>query len=147
MFFLAITYIRCLDPNCTKNIEYQLSVPDVTRFSVIRAQAVINPITDLPIFHLRTYIDSTKQPTSMFIVCQDIECDMSKATYIDYGNRFGIGTAQISEVFVDDQGTVIVSLYTIYRSTNETINAVIRMAKSSEPEVDKLTFVKPITIE
>jgi len=83
----------------------------------------------------------------MFIICQDIECDMSKATYIDYGNRFGIGTAQVSDVFVDDQGTVIVSLYTIYRSTNETINAIVRMAKSSQSEVDQLTFVKPILID
>jgi hypothetical protein len=83
----------------------------------------------------------------MFVACQDIECNMSKAIYIDYGTHFGMNRARVSDLFVDDEGTVIASIRAIYTSTNDTINAVVRMAQSSEAEVDKLTFVEPTLIK
>ena len=78
------------------------------------------------------------------IACQDIECDMSKAIYVDYGARFGMDNSRVVDLFVDDEGTVIATINTKYITTNDTINAVIRMDQSSQPEVDKLTFVEPI---
>jgi hypothetical protein len=65
----------------------------------------------------------------MFVACQDIECNMSEA------------------LFVDDKGTVIASIRAIYTSTNDTINAVVRMAQSSQAEVDTFTFVEPTLIK
>jgi hypothetical protein len=83
----------------------------------------------------------------MFVACQDIDCNMSKAIYIDYGTHFGMNRVRVSDLFVDDQGTVIASIRAIYASTNDTINAVIRMAQSNQAEVDTFTFVKPTLIK
>jgi hypothetical protein len=83
----------------------------------------------------------------MFVACQDIECNMSKAVYINYGSHFGLSRVQVSDLFVDDEGTVIASIRAIYTSTNDTINAVVRMSQSSQAEVDTFTFVEPTLIK
>lgn len=118
-------------------------VPNITAFSIGRVQIVIDPLTDFPVFHLIANFRPTIS-TNLFIVCQDIECDMSKVIYIDYGIRFGIDKVRLLDLFVDDEGTTIAIFNSIYVPTNDTINAVIRMTQTNEPEVDKLTFVNPI---
>ena len=82
----------------------------------------------------------------MFVVCPNIECSMSEAVYVDYGAKFGLNRVQVNDLFVDDEGTVIASVRTTYKATNDTINAIVRMALSSETEVEKLTFVEPVVI-
>ncbi|CAF0813558.1 unnamed protein product [Adineta steineri] len=144
-----ITYIRCLDPDCTQSIQSQLTIANrtsLTRTSIARVQVVIDTLTDLPVFHLTGSIYPSNVPIYMFVACQDIDCDMSKAVYIDYGAHFDLNRVQVSDVFVDDEGTVIASIRAVYTSTNDTINAIVRMAQSSEAEVDRFTFVEPISI-
>ena len=148
MFSLDITYIRCVNPDCTESIQSQLIIANrsSTRTPVTRVQVVIDPLTDLPVFHLTGSTYPSDIPVYMFVACQDIECDMSKAIYINYGARFGLKRAIVSDLFVDDEGTVIASINTKYTPTNDTINAVVQMAQSSQAEVDKLTFVEPTLI-
>ena len=143
--FSDITYIHCLDPNCTQLIQSQLTIANrsSSRSSIIQAQVVIDPHNDLPVFHLTGVTYPSSVPVYMFVACQDVECNMSKAVYINYGMHFGMNRARVTDLFVDDEGTVTAVIRTIYTSTNDTINAVIQMAQSSEPEVDKFTFVKP----
>ncbi|CAF1347057.1 unnamed protein product [Adineta ricciae] len=144
-----ITYIRCVDPDCTESIQSQLTIsnrPSPTRTPIGQVQVVINPLTDLPIFHLTGSIYPTDVPVYMFVVCTNIECNMSEAVYVDYGAKFGLSRVQVNDLFVDDEGTVIASVRTTYKATNDTINAIVRMALSSEAEVEKLTFVEPVVI-
>ncbi|CAF4069747.1 unnamed protein product [Rotaria sordida] len=49
-----ITYIRCLNPDCTESIQSQLTIANrsSTRSPVGQVQVVINPLTDLPVFHV-----------------------------------------------------------------------------------------------
>ncbi|CAF4992835.1 unnamed protein product, partial [Rotaria sp. Silwood1] len=88
-----ITYIRCLDPDCTESIQSQLTIANrssSTRSPIIRVQVVIDPLTDLPVFHLTGSIYPSNVPVYMFVSCPDVECDMSRAIYINYGGaRFG----------------------------------------------------------
>jgi hypothetical protein len=150
VFSLDITYIRCLDPDCTESIQSQLTIANrssPTRSPVARVQVVIDPRTDLPVFHLTGSMYPSNIPLYMFVACQSIDCNMSNAIYINYGSDLGLNRAQVSDLFVNDEGTVIASIRTIYASTNDTINAVIQMAQSSQADVDKLTFVEPILIK
>ncbi|CAF3513048.1 unnamed protein product [Rotaria sp. Silwood1] len=97
-----ITYIRCLDPDCTESIQSQLTIANrssSTRSPIIRVQVVIDPLTDLPVFHLTGSIYPSNVPVYMFVSCQDVECDMSRAIYINYGGaRFGLSRVQVSDV-------------------------------------------------
>jgi hypothetical protein len=149
IFFSDITYIHCLDANCTESIQSQLTIANrsSSRSSIIQVQVVIDPRNDLPVLHLTGFIYPSDIPVYIFVACQDIDCNMSKAIYIDYGTHFGMNRVRVSDLFVDDQGTVIASIRAIYASTNDTINAVIRMAQSNEAEVDTFTFVKPTLIK
>ena len=142
---LDITYIHCLDPNCTQSIQSQLTIANrsSSRSSIIQVQVIIDPRNDLPVFHLTGVIYPSNEAVYMFVACQDVECNMSKAIYVNYGTHFGMDRARVTDLFVDDEGTVTAIIRTIYTSTNDTINAVIQMAESSEAEVDKLTFVEP----
>ncbi|CAF3087834.1 unnamed protein product [Rotaria sp. Silwood2] len=83
-----ITYIRCLDPDCTESIQSQLTIANrssPTRSPIARVQVVIDPLTDLPVFHLTGSIYPSNVPVYMFVACQNVECDMSRAIYINYG--------------------------------------------------------------
>lgn len=146
MFPLDITYIRCLDSDCSESIESQLTLTNrtaPTRSSIAKAQVVINPKTDLPVFHLTGSTYPADIPVYMFVACQDIECTMSEATYLDYGARFGLKRAQVTDLFVDDEGTAIASVMAVYQPANQTILGVIRMAQSDQPDIEAFTFVKP----
>jgi hypothetical protein len=80
----------------------------------------------------------------MFVVCQDVQCDMSQAVYVNYGGaRFGLSRARVSDVFIDNQGAVIASIRTIYMPTNDTINAIVRMGKSDQTEPETLEIIEP----
>ena len=69
---------------------------------------------------------------------------MSRAIYVDYGgDRFGLRQVQVCDTFADERGIITASFRTIHRPTNETINAIIQMAKTDQAEVNKLTFVEP----
>jgi hypothetical protein len=110
-------------------------------------QVVIDPLTDLPVLHLTGSEYPAGTSVYMFVACQDVACDMSRATYINYGGtRFGLNRAYISDVFVDDQGTVSACIRTVHAPTNKTINAVVQMAQTSQAETDTLTFVEPMMI-
>ncbi|UJR11569.1 hypothetical protein I4U23_015749 [Adineta vaga] len=145
-----ITYIHCIDADCTESIQLQLTIPNrplPTRSPVTKVQVVINPRTDLPIFHLTGSMYPSNIPLYMFVICQTVECNMAEAIYIDYGAQFGLNELQVSDLFIDDEGTVIASIRAKYKATNDTINAIVRMAQSSEAAVDSLTFIEPILIK
>lgn len=77
----------------------------------------------------------------MFIVCGNIECsDMTNV--VDYGIRLGVNQLRVADVFLDDQGTVIAMSRVNCEKTNQTINLIVRIARTTEKHFEGLTFVK-----
>jgi len=78
----------------------------------------------------------------MFIICGNIECsDMTNI--VDYGVRLGVNELRVTDVFADNQGTIIASSRVIYEKTNQTINLVVRIARTQEKIFQGITFVQP----
>ena len=146
MFFLDITYIRCLDPDCINSVQSQLKFPTwpSTRSVVSKVQVVFNPLTNLPIFHVTGSVYPSGVSVYKFVICQDIDCDMSRAIFVDYGGtRFKLDRAIVGDLFIDNQGITTASIRTIYLPTNETINVIVRMGLTDDPDIDRMTFVQP----
>lgn len=139
-----------MNSDCTDSVQSQLTIANRSspnRSPIGRAQVVIDPSTNLPVFHLTGSTYPEDIPIFMFVACQDIECDMSRAIYVNYGgDRFGLSRSSVCDFFADNQHTMISSCLTKYRPRNETINFIIQMAKTDQPEVDKLTFVQPTSL-
>jgi hypothetical protein len=130
-FFLDIIYIRCLDADCSQSIQSQLTLPSKTNQRLVgtRVQFVINPKTDLPIFHFTASEYPSNIPVYQFIPCTNIECsDLSEI--IDYGVRLGFNQLRVSEMLVDNQGIVIAALRVNNAITNQTLNAFVRIAQT-----------------
>ena len=148
---LDITYIRCLDPDCNESKQSQLTIANrssSSRSPIVRVQIVIDPRTNLPVLHLTGWVYPADISVYMFVACQDTDCDMAEANYTNYGGaRFGLRRPTVSDLFVDDQGTISAIIRTIHNPTNTTINAVVQLAQTSTAEIDVLTFVKPSPIE
>ncbi|CAF0874090.1 unnamed protein product [Rotaria sp. Silwood1] len=141
-----ITHIRCLDPDCKQSIQSQYTIPSriVQRPKLfgVQVQHVIDPNTDLPVFHFIASEYPSNKPLYMFIVCGNIECtDMTNI--VDYGIQLGINQLRVSDVFADDQGTIIACSRVNYIKTNETINLIVRIARTKETRLHELTFVQP----
>ena len=151
LYCLDVTYIRCLDPDCTESTQSQLTIANrssSTRSPIVSVQIVIDPRTNLPVLHLTGWLYPASTSVYMFVACQDVDCDMTKAIYTNYGGaRFGLRRPIVSDLFVDDQGTVSAIIRTIHDPTNTTINAVVQMSQMAQVEIDVLTFVKPVSIE
>jgi hypothetical protein len=78
----------------------------------------------------------------MFIVCGNIQCsDMTNI--VDYGIHLGVNELRVTDVFADNQGTIIASSRVIYEKTNQTINLVVRIARTQEKIFQGITFVQP----
>ncbi|CAF1260760.1 unnamed protein product [Didymodactylos carnosus] len=148
-----ITYIRCLDPTCSQSNQNQLVVPQLHSASVInkgkivgtRVQIVIDPKTGLPILHYTGLLYPANIYTYLFIVCQDVDCDMENAIIIDYGTKMGLQRVAAHDLFIDDQQIVTIAMRVQYQ--NSTVMAFVRMAKSDQPEIEKLTLVEPKATE
>ncbi|CAF1085995.1 unnamed protein product [Rotaria sordida] len=125
-----ITYIRCLDADCSQSIQSQLTIPSKTKQRLVgtRVQFVINPKTDLPIFHFTASEYPSNIPVYQFIPCTNVECsDLSEI--IDYGVSLGFNQLRVSEMLVDNQGIVIAALRVNNAITNQTLNAFVRIAQ------------------
>jgi len=126
-----ITYIRCLDADCSQSIQSQLTLPSKTNRRLVgtRIQFVINPKTDLPIFHFTASEYPSNIPVYQFIPCTNVECsDLSEV--IDYGVSLGFNQLRISELLVDNQGIVIAAIRANNAITNQTLNAFVRIAQT-----------------
>lgn len=98
--------------------------------------------------HLTGWLYPAGTSVYMFVACQDVDCNMSEAIHTNYGGaRFGLTRSIVSDLFVDDQGTVSAIIRTIHDPTNTTVNAVVQMSQTDQAEIDVITFVKPIFIE
>ncbi|CAF2503498.1 unnamed protein product [Rotaria sp. Silwood2] len=107
----------------------------------VQVQHVIDPNTDLPVFHFIASEYPSNKPLYMFIACGNIECtDMTNI--VDYGIRLGVNQLRVSDVFVDDQGTIIASSRVNYIKTNETMNLIVRIARTKKTKFQRLTFVQ-----
>jgi hypothetical protein len=143
---LAITYIRCLDAECAQSIQHQYAIPSLIdrktqRIAGIQVQHVIDPRTDLPIFHFVGSEYPSGKSVYIFIACEDIDCSET-TNVIDYGVRLGINKLRVSDMFVDDQGVVIASSRAKYDKTNQTINLIVRIDRTEQKSTDKLTSVQ-----
>ena len=129
-FFVDITYIRCLDADCSQSIQSQLTLPSKANRRLVgtRVQFVINPKTDLPIFHFTATEYPSDIPVYQFIPCTNVECsDLSET--IDYGVRLGFNQLRVSEMLVDNQGIVIAASRVNNAITNQTLNVFVRIAQ------------------
>ncbi|CAF4563721.1 unnamed protein product [Rotaria socialis] len=141
-----ITHIRCLDPDCTKSIQSQYVIPSRMtqrqKLYGVQVQHVIDPKTDLPVFHFIGAEYPSNKPLYMFIACGNIECtDMTNI--VDYGTQLEVNQLRVADVFVDDQGTIIASSRVNYIKTNQTMNLIVRIARMNETKFKELAMVQP----
>lgn len=146
ILILDITYIKCLDPDCTQSTEYQYALPPTIerkgKLSGIRVQHVTDLKTDLPVFHFIGSEYPSDKSFYMFIVCENIECS-NTTNIINYGDRLGVNNLRVADVFVDDQGIIIASSRVNSTKTNETINLIVRIGRTEEKPINQIAFVQP----
>lgn len=134
-----------MNPDCTQSTQYQYALPLIDeqqrlKLYGVNVQHVVDPQTDLPVFHFTASEYPTDRPFYLFIACGNIECsDMTNV--IDYGIHFGINRLRVADVFVDDQGTIIAISRVNYAKTNQTMNFIVRIARTQERQINEIKFV------
>ena len=94
----------------------------------------------MPVFHIIASEYPSNKPFYIFVACGNIQCtDMSNI--VNYSDALGVDRHRVSDVFVDDQGTIIASSRVKYQKTNQTINLIVRIARTNEGLFRGLTFV------
>ncbi len=103
---------------------------------------MIDPQTDLPVFHFIGSEYPSEKPLYMFIACANIECsDMNNI--VDYGNRLGVNQLRVTDVFADNQGIIIANSRVNNAKTNETMNLIVRIGRTKEKSFQEITLVQP----
>lgn len=101
---------------------------------------MIDPQTDLPVFHFTASEYPSDKSLYLFIVCGNIQCtDMTNV--IDYGIPLGVNQLRVSDVFADDEGTIIASSRVNNMKTNQTINLIVRIARTNRTNFYESTFI------
>ena len=144
--FLDITHIRCLDPDCKQFTQSQYALPsrktERPKLYGVKVQHVVDPQTDLPVFHFIGSEYPSDKSLYMFVACADMECtDMSNV--IDYGERLGVNKLQVTDVFADKQGVISACSRVNNAKTNETLNLIVRIGRTKEKTSQGLTIVQP----
>jgi hypothetical protein len=143
---LDITHIRCLDPDCKKFTQSQYALPSRKtqrpKLYGVKVQHVVDPQTDLPVFHFIGSEYPSDKSLYMLVACADMECtDMSNV--VDYGERLDVNKLQVADIFADKQGIISACSLVNNAKTNETMNLIVRVGRTKEKSSKGLTIVQP----